>query len=648
MCGIFGQLHLKYKKIPRLRSSLSGSIKALKHRGPDDHNIWCNKNNSIGVSHVRLSIIDINGGSQPLTIDDNFTIAYNGEIYNFKELARDHLNGKTLSKCDTEILLRMYMMYGERSIDYIDGMFSFAIWNQSDNTLYCARDRLGIKPFYYTTVNDQFIFSSEIKAILPHLKNVEIDYDVLQEYLTFQYTIGENTIYKGIKQLLPGHSLVVRNGKILVKRYWSINCNPDLFHTEKYFTEQLSNLIEESCCSHLVSDVPVGTYVSGGIDSGIVSSICGSNQSITGYTGRFDGFNQYDESHHAKAICDKHNIKNTVVNITSKDFIENIEDVIYHLDHPVAGPGSFSQYMVARAASENHKVMLSGHGGDELFGGYAKYLIAYFEQCIKYSIIGNKSDTHGQFVVTHDTIFSNLSSLKNYVPMLKQQWSSGLFDDMTSRYFNLLNKSKHIEQYIVPGILDISSVFEKYESMFSTSHESYLDSMMVFDIKTLLPALLHVEDRISMAHGVETRVPLLSSKVVEFAMSIPGNIKFKNGELKYLLKNVARNTLPSSVTTRKDKMGFPTPFNEWCRGDIKDFIFDLLSSSKAISRGIIDNKKILANLNSDTKKYDRGLWAAVSLELWLKQNIDIVTPAIELNNVEPNTGIETSILAGLY
>jgi len=172
--------------------------------------------------------------------------------------------------------------------------------------------------------------------------------------------------------------------------------------------------------------------------------------------------------------------------------------------------------------------------------------------------------------------------------------------------------------------------------------------MMVFDIKTLLPALLHVEDRISMAHGVETRVPLLSSKVVEFAMSIPGNIKFKNGELKYLLKNVARNTLPSSVTTRKDKMGFPTPFNEWCRGDIKDFIFDLLSSSKAISRGIIDNKKILANLNSDTKKYDRGLWAAVSLELWLKQNIDIVTPAIELNNVEPNTGIETSILAGLY
>lgn len=620
MCGIFGQLHLKYKKIPRLSSSLSGSIKALKHRGPDDHNIWCNKNNSIGVSHVRLSIIDINGGSQPLTIDDNFTIVYNGEIYNFKELARNHLNGKILSNCDTEVLLRMYMTHNEKSINYIDGMFSFAIWNQSDNTLYCARDRLGIKPFYYTIVNDQFIFSSEIKAILPHLKNIEIDYDTLQEYLTFQYTIGENTIYKGIKQLLPGHSLLVKNGNISIKKYWNLDCNPDLSHTEKYFTEELSKLIEESCRSHLVSDVPVGAYVSGGIDSGIVSSICSTNQPITGYIGRFNGFNKYDESHHAKAICDKCGFKNIIVDISSKDFIENIEDVIHHLNYPVAGPGSFSQYMVAKAASENHKVMLSGHGGDELFGGYAKYLIAYFEQCIKYSIMSNNSNTHGEFVVQYNTIFDNLSSLKNYVPMLKQQWSSGLFDDMASRYFNLLNKSKHIEPYIVSGILDINSVFEKYESIFSVPYESYLDSMMMFDIKTLLPALLHVEDKISMAHGVETRVPLLSSKIVEFAMSIPANIKFKNGELKYLLKNVAKNILPSSVVNRTDKMGFPTPFNEWCRGDIKDFIFDLLSSSESLNRGILDNKKIISNLDNDTEKYDRGLWAAVSLELWFKQN----------------------------
>ena len=624
MCGIAGIINLSMGAIPGLNRRLDLMNQLQIHRGPDGEGIWQHPQQFVGFGHRRLSIIDLSTGSQPMEDKGGNWITYNGEIYNYLEL-REELGANTFqTKSDTEVILYAYRQWGFDCVNHFRGMFAFSLWDEQNQTLFCARDRFGIKPFYYTLVGETLYYASEIKSLLPFIKDVKIDVEGFKDYLTFQLCLAGKTLFHGIKELLPGHFLTVINSRIEVKRYWEIHYNKDFDHTAKYFEEKIAQLLTESIDLHLRSDVPVGSYVSGGLDSSIVASLASEKYSdkFMGFTGKFSVAKEYDESQYARALSDWCGFNLQELDITANDFIENIRKVIYYLDYPVGGPGSFPQYMVSKMASQHRKVVLGGQGADEIFGGYTRYLVAYFEQCIKGAIDGTMDS--GKFIVTYDSIIPNLTALKNYKPMLKQFWQEGLFESLDRRYFRLIDRAPSLGDEINWEALDGYHPFETFQEIFlaeNVGQECYFDSMTHFDFKTLLPALLQIEDRVSMAHGLESRVPFLDHPLIELAATIPANIKFTNGTMKRVLKDSMSYCLPSVITNRQDKMGFPVPLVQWMKEDIKDFIFDTFSSQKALNRDFIDNKKVLAGLEKEWK-FGRKIWGLLCLELWQQEFLD--------------------------
>ena len=514
--------------------------------------------------------------------------------------------------------MRAYERWGADSLDHLRGMFAYALWDEVEQELVCARDRFGIKPFYYAQVGDVLYFASEAKALLPFLPRIETDLQGLKDYLAFQFCLAGKTLFEGVSELLPGHRLRVRNGVAVPERYWEVYYDLDFDHTAKYFEERIEALLEESVRLHLRSDVPVAAYLSGGLDSSSVASLAatGTSGRMKAFTGRFPEDSRYDESEYAKIVAEQSGLDLRLVDIDSADFLGSIEQVIYHLDHPVAGPGSFPQYMVSQAAAQEAKVILGGQGGDEIFGGYTRYLIAYFEQCIKAAIDGTMHS--GNFVVTYESIIPNLVALRNYKPLLKEFWSDGLFEDLDARYFRLINRAPHLGGEVDFEALGEYSPFTTFQAIFNgrnVGHESYFDKMTHFDFKTLLPALLQVEDRVSMAHGLESRVPLLDHELVELAATMPADVKFKDGTMKHVFKRATRSLVPDAIANRKDKMGFPVPLHEWFAGPAREFVSDVFSSREALGREHFDNRKVLAGLEKENR-FGRQTWGLLSLELW--------------------------------
>ncbi len=620
MCGIVAVLNLSGEQIPHLRQALAVMNGLQRHRGPDGDGVWCHPRGMVGFGHRRLNIIDLVTGQQPMRDPSGNWVTYNGEIYNYLELRSEIGLEHFTTRSDTEVLLHAYRKWGEDCVNHFRGMFAFALWDEARQTLFCARDRFGIKPIYYTVVDGVLYLASEVKALLPFLPEVETDLDGFKDYLTFQFCLAGKTLFKGVSELLPGHLLLVRNGAVEVRRYWEVYYQPDFDHTAKYFEERIRALLEESVTFQLRSDVPVGAYVSGGLDSSIVASLAAQQQGpgFMGFTGKFSFDPAYDESRYARELARWRGFELHEVDITAEDFVDQIEKVIYHLDYPVAGPGSFPQYVVSRLASQHRKVLLGGQGGDEIFGGYARYLIAYFEQCIKAAIDGTMHS--GNFIVTYESIIPNLQALQGYKPLLQEFWREGLFEDLDRRYFRLVNRSGVLRDEINWEALGHYSPYETFRSIFRGSNvqkESYFDSMTHFDFKTLLPALLQVEDRVSMAHGLESRVPFLDHALVELAATIPSNVKFKDGTMKHVLKTAMRPVLPDSIATRRDKMGFPVPLHEWLSkpGVVRDFVTDVFSSQRALGRGLVDNRSVLAKLDQEPR-FGRKLWGLLCLELW--------------------------------
>lgn len=591
------------------------------HRGPDGVGQWQRENDSIGFVHRRLSIIDLSeAAAQPMRASDGSVVTYNGEIYNYKELRTalaPHWTFK--SKSDTECILAAYSRHGDACLDHLRGMFAFAIWDERGQRLFCARDRFGIKPFYYCMVDGVFYFASEAKALLPFLSSISTNQSALAEYLTFQYTIGEKTLFEGIHQLLPGHALCVENGTLRRWRYWDVHYEVDLDHSPAYFSRRLRELVDESLALHLRSDVPVGSFVSGGIDSSLLHLLAnraGAGCPL-GFHGRFTEFQGYDESAYARAAVAESGGVLHVVDIAAADLKAQIRNVIYHLDFPVAGPGSFPQFMVSMLAARHVKVALGGVGGDEIFGGYARYLVAYFEQCIKAAIDGSYHD--GNYVVTIESIVPNLGLLRDYKPLMKEFWREGLFDPMDQRYFRLVDRSTDMREEIDWDALNRRKVFEDFATIFNNPSnvrkEAYFDRMTHFDFKCLMPALLQVEDRMSMAHGLESRVPLLDHPLVEFAATIPAIVKFANGNMKHLVKREFARDLPAVIRRRRDKMGFPVPLKEWFDGELRGFVQEIFQVMGEKHRPFINPKAVLANLGSEAR-FSRKTWGLLSLELW--------------------------------
>ncbi len=625
MCGIIGII----SNSGQLNNTalLKKMADAISHRGPDEEGSMLE--GAVGLYHKRLSIIDLSTGKQPMT-QDRISIVFNGEIYNYIEL-RDELK-KTghqfATNSDTEVIIRMYQEYGLECFTRLNGMFAFLIYDRPRNRIVGARDHFGIKPLYYHDGKDCTLFASEIKALLRHpALRAEPDFDSVQEYLTLQYVLDNDTMFKGINKVPPGHffDLDLDTRKFEMKKYWEPDFTVDTFHTQEYFFHQLQQLLEDAVKIQLRSDVPLGAYLSGGMDSSLVAILASANSGsrLATFTGAFSEGPQFNETPYAREVAESISATMYEVYPTEQEFIDLLPRLIYHMDEPAAGPGLFPQYMVSRLAAQHVKVVLGGQGGDEIFGGYARYVIAYFEQAIKGAIF--ESVEEGEHIVSLKSVLPNLPYLRQYAPMMQHFWKNGLFEDMDRRYFSLINRNEEdsglfTEQFV--SSYKKGRIFSRFQKAFNNPNTlSYYNKMVNYDMTCGLPALLQVEDRMSMAVSIESRVPLLDRRIVDLVTTIPPAMKFRGAEMKFILKRAFGNRLPPSVLNRKDKMGFPVPLHLWAKNKAKGFFQDVLLSQSCRQRGLFNTSEV-ERLIQDESAFGRRLWGLVNLELWFKTFIN--------------------------
>jgi asparagine synthase (glutamine-hydrolysing) len=522
----------------------------------------------------------------------------------------------------------MYREFGDDFVEHLNGMFAFIIFDRRKNSMYVAKDHFGIKPLYWFQDSQKIVFGSEIKALLAHPKiKAESDTQNLHEYLTFQFVIGVGTMFKNIFKIQAGHFITIdlQSWEINAHKYWEPNFKLDQFHTEEYFIVELQKILEETISQQLRSDVPLGTYLSGGLDSSLVTIMASKilNKPVKSFSGAFNEGSEFNELEFAHIAAKEANAELYEIFPTEQEFIDLMPNLIYHLDEPVAGPGLFPQYIVSKLASNHVKVILGGQGGDEIFGGYARYLIAYLEQAVKGAIF--ESNEEGEHIVSLSSILPNLPALRQYIPMMKSFWKDCAFEPMDRRYYNLINRMGSTSMFLHPEFLNERNdmaIFNKFSANFNHSDtKSYFNKMTHFDMFGSLPGLLQVEDRVSMAVSIESRVPLLDRRIVDLISRMPAGMKFKGGEMKYLLKRTIKDIIPEKIMNRKDKMGFPVPLHIWSRNKAKGFILDTLLSKKSVERNII-NTKLIENLIDSEQPFSRGLWGLLSLELWYNQFID--------------------------
>jgi asparagine synthase (glutamine-hydrolysing) len=634
MCGIAG-IVLADRRGAIDAGTLWRMTDALAHRGPDDRGVEVRGN--VGLGNRRLAIIDIEGGSQPMSgADGALSITYNGELYNYLELRSELLQRgyRLRTHSDTEVVLGLYAVFGLGMFERMNGMFAFAIHDARDGTILLARDRFGEKPLYWYRDAERFLFASEVKAILqvPGV-SAALDQAAVHEYLTFQYCLGTKTLFDGIRKLAPATYLLLDgSGSVREEReYWTLGFEEDHARPEHAFLDELRFVLEDAVKIRLRSDVPVGTYLSGGVDSSIVAALASRlmGRPLPAFTGYFGEDGDFSELPHATAVAAELDSDHHTVCISAADFADSFLRIVYHMDEPAAGPGVFPQLVVSRLAREHVSVALGGQGGDEIFGGYARYLIMYLEESIKGSIF--ESQDPARHIVTLPAAAPNLALLQKYVPLLQRFWSRGLFDEMERRYFALVNRDPQLPEHFSREFLASRSeehIYEAFEAEFndiltkvSSGRSSLFNRMTAYDARTMLQSLLQVEDRMSMAVSLESRLPLLDHRIAELVFAMPPAYKYRDGKAKAALHAAAGSFLPEPVRRRKDKMGFPVPFAEWARGELRGFVRGILLSDAARSRGIYRIEG-LERLIEGEVPFGRELWGLLCLEAWFQTFVD--------------------------
>ena len=633
MCGICG-----YAGFGDGPQRVAAMLARLVHRGPDDEGIWHTAGMTLG--HRRLSIVDLsNSGHQPMETTNGACVAVvNGEIYNYPELRQTlETSGASFrSNSDSEIVLHAYLAYGVASFRKLNGMFAYGLWDNVAHKLFLVRDRLGIKPVYYwhEPSTGTFCFASEIKALLAAAgrSRWQIDAEALGQYLTYQNILGDNTLFAGIRMLPPGHFLEYDHGQVRIEAYWQ----PELGRSPApvNFSEAAAgfrDILSRSVERHLMSDVPVACYLSSGFDSSIVSAEAAKqmSQPPIAFTGHFPDGPWYDESEGAAKVARHIGISVRNVSISAADFEQHLDDVVRALDEPRMGIGAFSQFMVARAAAAERKVILTGHGGDELFSGYPIFKLA---------LLSKRVASH-DVAIGRDLRSLRASELPHLVYFAMQQMSGRNDGGLLPVLFDEAEQARVLDPVVQNAIMSARSIAPLTEIL--TSASTLYERILMTYLKIYLPGLLVVEDKISMAHALEARTPLLDNEMVDFSLSIPEDMKLNDGTLKAIVKQAARGTLPPEIF-KMPKRGFPTPLSAWLRGPLSDWLRSRLCGPQSRLSRIFapdyPNEAVDLYLSS-WRQYIRPLneiathriWMLLCLESWLRQTEETYGVTLSMN-----------------
>ena len=605
ICGFIGNKESKEKKEAILRSMMD----AMRHRGPDSDGIFVSDEAALGF--CRLSIIDLEDGNQPMhNEDDNLTLVFNGEIYNFKEL-REELTAKGhrfANHSDSETLLHGYESYHTDLVNKIRGMFAFAIWNEQEKSLFAARDFFGIKPFFYTTVDGCFVFASELKSLLQYPGFVkEVDEMVLEEYLTFQYSPLERTFFKGVYRLMPGHYLTYQNGGLKIERYFDPMLTPKKrFGSDKQIISQIDKVMSQSVERHMVSDVEVGAFLSGGVDSSYIATKFTGDKAFT--VGFFNEKNHYSEIGYAKELAEKLGLEHHVKIISKEEYWDTVPKAIYHLDEPSGDASAIALYFVAQEAAKYVKVVTSGEGSDELFGGYNIYLEPKALRWVNWM---------------PKKVRKTIGALAEKMPDIKgRNYLIRCSKDVEERYAGNAHIFSDEERRELmkkdSGALSTEELlrpcYKKVEKL------NDMNKMQYLDLNYWLPGdILQKADKMSMAHSLELRVPFLDRDVFELARNLPTGAKVRNHQTKYLFRKATESSLPHESSDRR-KLGFPVPIRVWINEEpwYSEIMqaFSGESANKFFHTGKL--RKLLEEHKKGQKDNSRKIWTVFVFLVWYR------------------------------
>ncbi len=603
MCGIAGIFDSR-GETPETRI-LERMGEVIAHRGPDSSGVFAAP--GIGFSHRRLSIIDLSlNGHQPMTNEDGTVwIVYNGEIYNYREIREDLVRRghRFKSNTDTETIIHAYEEYGTECLGLFNGMFAFSLWDSRNRLLFAARDRIGIKPFYYHFNGQQFIFGSEIKAILCHpAVPCKVNLDSVRQYLVYGHTYDDQTWYSGIRQLPPGFLLKVQDGALTLRQYWDFDFNIDYGRSFQSVTEELRALLKDTIRLHMRSDVQVGAYLSGGIDSSTIVALAAQElrNGIHTFSSAYPEGKEYDERKFIKVVSQQYNTCHHEVTPSYQDVPRLLTRLLWHLDEPVVGAAGLPMYRVAEmVASTGVKVVNGGQGADELFGGYPPFFV-----------LAARNLCNGVCGKGPSGPFEELLRTPQYLV------NGGAFKRLWNRFSSpapvWIRGVKNVRDAALEGIQTVTN-----SKAFLQPFE--LNSYLL--VKHYLPGLLHQEDRMSMAWSIESRVPLLDYRLVEFAGKIPSWMKVRYGISKYILRQAARGITPDAVLDRKDKKGYPVPTGKWFANELRDYVTSTLVKTPLLSSDVIDQGAVTDMVDTHVngkQDFSAQLWLILNTELWFR------------------------------
>jgi asparagine synthase (glutamine-hydrolysing) len=650
MCGINGIAFSSRSGRLISRSVLEAMRDVITHRGPDEAGIFIDRN--VGLGHRRLSIVDVASGQQPMTNEDSsLHITYNGEIYNHADYReRLEANGHVYrTHCDTETILHLYEEHGSACVDCLRGMFAFAIWDGAKKELFIARDRLGVKPLYYVHTDDgSLYFGSEIKTLLEaRAVKPELNYAVLSDYLANHAPSGEETLFVGVKRLLPGHVLTWRDGEVTIRRYWDVDFSKDgEVRDDKTYVSQWSELFRESVRLRLMADVPLGMFLSGGIDSSAIAAVMSGmvKEPIKTFSVAF-AEREANELEYARLIAEAYKTDHREISVSPEQFFEALPRLVWHEDEPLAHPSSVALYFVSKLAAEHVKVVLTGEGSDELLAGYGRY------RRTMWNISLGRQYHKVTPSVARDSIRKKIERMAPGGRMRQKLMRTFLVlsPELESIYFdNFAVFPAPMQHHMFTRetrerIVTIDPYVELRRLLDRTKDLSLLDGLLYADIKTYLHELLMKQDQMSMATSVESRVPFLDHKLVEFTARMPDTMKLRGGTTKYVLRESMKGVLPEKILSRS-KMGFPVPIGSWFRGPYKSVIDEYVLSERALSRGIFapDFVRNLVSLHHAGEDHTERLWALLNFEMWLRRFFDTEPQITQIEEMDLTLSVSSA------